>query len=98
MFLEGLRKGMGAPDPGWMPFVKLMFGFFILAVLAGLATIIAIGKIKAETSFGLDIILGGLLTLSGGFAGWAFRDTKPTGLDKTDEGAGEQAAVPPRIS
>jgi len=78
---------MAAPDPGWMPFVKLLFGFMILLVLAALAAIIAIGHIKAETSFGLDIILGGLLTLSGGFAGWAFRDTKPQPKE-TDQNEG----------
>ena len=88
---DWLRKGIPAPDPGWMPFLKLTFGFWMLFVLAALAAIIALGKVRAESSFGLDIILGGLLTLSGGFAGWAFRDahhagepsqieeTKPTG-------------------
>jgi hypothetical protein len=74
-----------------MPFVKIMFGFFILSVLASLAIIIALGKVHAESSFGLDIILGGLLTLSGGFAGWAFRDEKKP----TDEGAGEHSTEPP---
>jgi hypothetical protein len=66
---------MAAPDPGWMPFVKISFGFCILLVLAGLAAIISLGRVHAESSFGLDIILGGLLTLSGGFAGWAFQGT-----------------------
>lgn len=76
MFLEGLRKGMAAPDPGWMPFVKIMFGYFILLTLAILAAIIAMGKVHPESSFGLDIILGGLLTLAGGFSSWAFRDPR----------------------
>ena len=62
-----------APDPGWLPFLKLIFGFVILLVLAALAILIAIKKVHALDSFGLDIILGGLLTLSGGFVGWAFR-------------------------
>jgi hypothetical protein len=90
--MEWLRKLMAAPDPDWMPFVKIMFGFAILLVLAGLATIIAIGKIHAETSFGLDIILGGLLTLSGGFAGWAFRDEKKQDSEKTDDQVGKKSA------
>jgi thiol:disulfide interchange protein len=81
---------MAAPDPGWMPYVKILFGYMILIVLAALATIIALGKVKAETSFGLDIILGGLLTLSGGFASWAFRDEKK----QSGEEAGEQPALP----
>jgi hypothetical protein len=71
-----------APDPGWLPFLKMIFGFFLLLILAVLSGIIAISKVEATTSFGLDIILGGLLTLSGGFVGWAFRDkqdgTNPT--------------------
>lgn len=67
-----LTKAIPAPDPGWMPFVKIAFGFWILVVLATLAAIIALGKVHAESSFGLDIILGGLLTLAGGFSGWAF--------------------------
>jgi thiol:disulfide interchange protein len=95
MFLDGLKKGMRAPDPGWLPYVKIMFGFFLLLVLAGLSAIIALGHVKAETSFGLDIILGGLLTLSGGFAGWAFRDSRHTGkpdeINQTGEEAEEQA-------
>jgi hypothetical protein len=85
MFLEGLRKGMAAPDEGWLPFVKIMFGFFLLVVLAGLSAIIALGHVKAESSFGLDIILGGLLTLSGGFAGWAFRDAPRRGASVETE-------------
>ena len=48
----------------------------MLIILAILATIIGLGQVKNETSYGLDIILGGLLTLAGGFVGWAFRDTK----------------------
>lgn len=77
-----------APNPGWMPFVKILFGFFILLVLAVLAALIALGSVRAESSFGLNIILGGLLTLSGGFASWAFRGStgKP---DETEEIDGE---------
>lgn len=83
---DWIKKGIPAPDPGWLPFMKLMFGFGILVVLATLAMIIAIAHVKADSSFGLEIILGGLLTLSGGFAGWAFRDPKqPEGDEK--EGA-----------
>jgi hypothetical protein len=67
-----------------MPFVKISFGFCILLVLAGLAAIISLGRVHAESSFGLDIILGGLLTLSGGFAGWAFRDPQRSGKSGKD--------------
>jgi hypothetical protein len=64
---------MAPPGSGWIPFIKLLFGFALLAALAVLAAIMALGKVKAADSFGLDIVLGGLLTLSGGFAGWAFQ-------------------------
>lgn len=95
MFLEGLRKGLAAPDEGWLPFVKIMFGFFLLVILAALSAIIALGHVKAESSFGLDIILGGLLTLSGGFASWAFRDTRHRGpSDETDQT--NQTSVEPK--
>lgn len=85
---QWLSKGIAAPDPGWMPFVKIAFGFWILVVLATLAAIIALGKVHAESSFGLDIILGGLLTLAGGFSGWAFGNaphpTKPEAAGETN--------------
>ncbi len=42
---------------------------FVVAMLSGL---IALGKVEATTSHGLDTLLGGLLTLSGGFTYWAF--------------------------
>jgi hypothetical protein len=61
-----------SPDPGWLPFLKMTFGFFLLVILATLAGIIAIGKVHMETSYGLDLILGGLIALSGGFVQWAF--------------------------
>ena len=47
---------MAAPDPGWMPFVKIMFGFFILVVLAGLAAIIALGKVQRGEQFRLGTL------------------------------------------
>jgi hypothetical protein len=67
---------MISPDPGWLPFLKVLFGFLLVVTLALLACIIALEKVEAQTSFGLDIILGGLMVLSGGFAQWAFRVPK----------------------
>jgi cytochrome c biogenesis protein CcdA len=52
--------------------LKMIFGFSILLVLAVLAAIIAVGKVEQDTSFGLQIVLGALAVLSGGFAQWAF--------------------------
>lgn len=68
-----------APDAAWMPFVKVIFGFTVLLILAVLAIIIALAKVKEKNSFGLGIILGGLLTLATGFAGWAFRVSNKNG-------------------
>lgn len=65
---------MNPPDRGWLDFGKLLFGFLLLLILATLAVIIGVGKVEATTSFGLDIILGGLLTLSGAFCGWCFKE------------------------
>jgi thiol:disulfide interchange protein len=80
---------MKSPDPEWMPFVKVAFGFALLLVLAVLAGLIALGSVHAESSFGLNIILGGLLTLAGGFAGWAFRD------ERKKESGEEETELPP---
>lgn len=52
--------------------LKMIFGFAILVVLATLAAIVGLGKVEMQTSYGLNIILGGLTTLSGMFAQWAF--------------------------
>ena len=65
-----------APDPGWIPFLKLGFGFVLLVILGTLSAMIALGRVEMATSYGLNIILGGLLTLTGAFAGWAFKEIK----------------------
>jgi hypothetical protein len=71
------------PDPRWLPFLKLGFGFILLIVLAALAAVIALGKVEQQTSYGLNIILGGLLTLAGGFTQWAYGSVKDVdGEDK----------------
>jgi hypothetical protein len=54
----------------WEP--RILFGFGILLVITILALIIALGNVKQDTSYGLEIVLGSLATLSGGFAQWAF--------------------------
>lgn len=55
---------------------KLAFGFLLLACITGLAMAIALGKVHQETSYGLPEILGGLLALTGGFANWAFGESR----------------------
>ena len=61
---------MNAPDLKWLPFIKLLFGFVLLTVTATLAAIIALGHVTKDMSYGLDFILGGLSSLSGGFVTW----------------------------
>ena len=66
------------PDAAWLPFLKTLFGFLLLVCLSGLALVIALGRVEGATSYGLDVILGSLMTLAGGFAQWAFGgDKKP---------------------
>lgn len=65
-----------APNPGWIDYGKLLFGFLLLLTLATLSAVIALGKVEQASSHGLDMLLGGFLTLSGGFAGWCFDSSK----------------------
>lgn len=51
---------------------RMIFGFILLGLVALLAAVIALGKVHQESSYGLDIVLGSLATLAGGFAQWAF--------------------------
>ncbi len=60
---------------------RMMFGFGVLLVIASLALLIALGNVRQESSYGLEIVLGGLTTLSGAFAQWAFGK-----IDKKDNG------------
>ncbi len=57
----------------------MFFGFGILGIVFFLAVIIALGKVEQQTSYGLNIVLGSLATLAGGFAQWAF-----SSRDKSD--------------
>jgi hypothetical protein len=56
--------------------LKMIFGFSNLAILAVLATLIALGKVEGQTSHGLDVVLGGLVGSFGGFTQWAFSQMK----------------------
>ena len=61
-----------APDPGWLPILKMIFGLMALAMLCVLAGVIAILHVEEKTSYGLENIVTILGVLSGGFAQWAF--------------------------
>lgn len=54
---------------------RMMFGFCLLAILALLAGVIALGHVEEKTSFGLQYILGAISALAGGFCQWAFSKT-----------------------
>ena len=51
---------------------KMIFGFLLLLIIAGLVAIIAIGHVEEKSSFGLQPLEGCLLTLAGSFSTWAF--------------------------
>jgi len=55
---------------------RMIFGFFLLGLIAALSAVIALGKVEQQSSYGLDIVLGSLATLAGGFAQWAFTKGK----------------------
>lgn len=55
---------------------RMVFGFALLVLLATLAGVIALGHVEEKSSFGLQSILGALLTLAGGFAQWAFSSSE----------------------
>lgn len=51
---------------------RMIFGFSLLLILAGLAVAIALGRVEEKTSYGLMPLLTALATLAGSFAQWAF--------------------------
>jgi hypothetical protein len=55
---------------------RILFGFAVLSVVCLLAVVIALGKVHQESSFGLDVVLGCLTTMAGGFTVWAFSNMK----------------------
>jgi hypothetical protein len=52
--------------------MKMVFGFCLLGIIAGLATAVAIGHVEERTSYGLMPLLTTLSTLGGVFSQWAF--------------------------
>ena len=69
-------KWLAAPDPNWLPFLKILLGYLIFLNLSVLAAVIALGKVHQESSFGLQGIIGGLSFFAGGFSTWAFSGGK----------------------
>lgn len=66
----------GAVKSITMAQAKMLFGFLLLICISTLSAVIAIGHVRQETSYGLPEILGGLLVLAGGFANWAFGESR----------------------
>jgi hypothetical protein len=55
-----------------LAYLKMLFGFCLLGILAWLSAEIALGKVEEATSHGLMPIVTTLATLGGGFSQWAF--------------------------
>lgn len=55
---------------------RMIFGFAMLALISALAFAIALGKVRADESAGLDAVLHILGVLAGGFAQWAFAGSR----------------------
>lgn len=52
--------------------LRIVFGFCLLLILAGLALAIALGKVEEKSSYGLMPLLVALAGLGGQFAQWCF--------------------------
>lgn len=52
--------------------LRMIFGFSLLVIIAGLTLAIALGAVEEKTSYGLMPLLTMLATLAGGFTQWAF--------------------------
>lgn len=64
------------------------FGYLVLGGVIGAILIVALGQVKAETSYGLLILLNALSFLGGGFTAWAFghKGTPESGETPTKSG------------
>ena len=60
------------PDPGWLDYLKMIFGYTLLLILAALVAVIALGHVEQQTSYGLMPLITASATLSGGFMNWCF--------------------------
>lgn len=56
--------------PSWVPVLKLFYGILLLSIIGFLCVVIGMGHVEQATSYGLDIVLGCLATLAGGFGTW----------------------------
>lgn len=56
--------------PSWVPILKLFYGIVLLSIIGFLCVVIGLGKVEQANSYGLDIVLGCLATLAGGFGTW----------------------------
>ncbi len=51
---------------------RMVFGFLVLGIMAGLAVSIALGHVEEQSSYGLMPLLVALTSLATQFAQWAF--------------------------
>lgn len=62
--------------------LRLIFGFLTLLIIAGIAVLIATGKVQQESSFGLEPILVALTSVAASFCNWAFASRSEPARDK----------------
>ena len=64
------------------------FGYGVLLAVIIAIAVVAMGQVKAETSYGLLILLNALSFLGGGFVAWAFgvksHETREPGKEPTE--------------
>jgi hypothetical protein len=76
---------------------RMIFGFCLLGILAFLSARVALGHVEMQSSYGLDILLGSLSTLTGSFAQWAFSTKSSNSTNSsTDTTAAAAAAATAR--
>ena len=68
-----------------LDYLKMGFGYLVLIMLFFLAWQIAVQKVEAATSYGLESIVTGLFTLGGGFAHWAFGSAKQSKNEEAEK-------------
>jgi hypothetical protein len=57
--------------------LRLIFGYVTLLIIAGIAIMIATGKVEQESSYGLEPILVALTSVAASFCNWAFSRAEP---------------------
>ncbi len=73
--------------------MRMVFGFLLLLILAGLTARIALGIVEEKTSYGLMPLLTMLATVAGGFTNYAF--SRPRSDEKPEPPTPAETTKPP---